>query len=129
MKKLPLISVRTRASCYAVVQLHFLSARQQQGWFCLDSWVYRKALRGSQGQNYSSFVRHPAFLFEQKLSRERDVTALTKYTVSKTANFLKDFGKGGLPLILLSALKGGTTPVQIFLCRSLRIETGVTGLL
>lgn len=35
MKKLPLISVGTRASCYAADQFHFLSARQQQGWFSL----------------------------------------------------------------------------------------------
>lgn len=75
------------------------------------------------------FVRHPAFLIEQKLSRERDVTELTKYIVSKTANFSEHFGKGGLPLIFQSALKCSTTPVQIFSCGSMTIETGIKTLL
>lgn len=89
-----------------------------------------KALRGSQGQKVLEFVRHPAFLFEQKLSREHDVTELTKSTVSKAANFfLRTLGKEDYAWFFREPWSAAFTLVWIFSWGSVSLEMGVTTVL
>lgn len=93
----------TQPSCYAVVQLHFLSGRQQQGGFV---WVLGYNIRLLENHKVKTawICQTPCLSVWNKTQQSAQCNRINKIHDFKDSK-LEDFGKRGLFLILLPALK------------------------